>query len=102
MTQYDLDENDFRLIAAGSDIDTIEPKIDGVLRNLDATDSIIITTESAGGSDIATILGDATTPSNHKLVLGPGDEVTIRNQRKLFIKASANAPLLQWIPFRFV
>jgi len=103
MSEFSLPENDFRLLSISStDIDTLTAiRVDGVLRNLDSTNSVVIATESAGVDDIDGILADATTAKNHKLVLGPKDEVIVKNFRKLFAKAIGGAVLVQWIPIRF-
>ena len=103
MPEFSLPENDFRLLSiVATDITTLTPtRVDGILRNLDATNSVAISTESAGEDDIDAILADVTTASNHKLVLGPKDEVIIKNFRKLFLKAAGGTVLVQWIPVRF-
>ncbi len=103
MTEYKLDENDFRLISiSSSDTDTLTPmRNDGILRNLDGSNSVAFATESAG-SDTAAILADATSASNHKLVLQAGQEAPIRGFRKLFAKAFGGNVLVQWIPLRSV
>jgi len=104
MSEFELPENDFRLLSiSSSDIDTLTGiKNNGILRNLDAANPVAFATESAGSDDVATILADATTARNHKLVLQAGQEAPIRNFRKLFATAFTGNVLVQWIPLRNV
>jgi len=103
MPEAELPENDFRLLSiSNTDITTLTAiKIDGILRNLDATNTLVFVTEGAG-DDVAAIIADATTAKNHKLILGPKDEVIIKNFRKLFVQAVGGTILMQWIPIRFI
>jgi len=103
MAEFELPENDFRLVLiSNTNIDTLTGiRNNGILRNLDSTNSVAIATESAG-SDTAAILADATTARNHKLVLQAGQEAPVRNFRKLFATAFGANVLLQWIPLRTV
>jgi len=103
MTEFKLDENDFRLISIiTTDTHTLTSirATTGILRNLDATNKIVIVTESAGDGNVNGIISDLL-ESNHKLILNAGDDVIIRNFRKLFAKANGGNCLLQWIPLSF-
>ena len=103
MPEFELPENDFRLLSiVSTDITTLTGiRNNGILRNLDAANSVAIATESAG-DDVNGLLGDATSAKNHKLVLQAGQEAPVRNFRELFAKAFGGNVLLQWIPLRTI
>ncbi len=103
MTEFKLDENDFRLISVvTTDTHTLTPirATTGILRNLDATNRIVFATESAGDDAVNGIVSNLL-ESNHKCILNAGDDIIIRNFRKLFVKANGGNCLLQWIPLSF-
>lgn len=100
MTEFNLPANDFLLMdILTSDTDTLLPKSDGILRNLDATNKVVLVLEEAAGPEAGTLVQDANS-SAHKCVLQANEEVLIKNERRLVARADGGTCQLQWIPFR--
>jgi len=89
---------------ATTTIDELLFRKNGLLRNLDSTNSLVLVDESVGNAaddaDVITALNDATTPLESKIVIPAGNDLPVRHFRRMFVKAIGGDILLQWIPLR--
>lgn len=100
MAEFNLPANDFIVIdILTTDTHTLLPKTDGILRNLDGTNKVIIVHEETAGPDAGALVQDALS-SSHKLILQSNEEALIKNEARLIARAVGGTCQLQWIPFR--
>jgi len=100
VTEFNLPANDFIVIdVLTTDTHTLLPKSDGILRNLNGTNKIVLVLEDTAGADAGTLVQD-TLSSAHKLILQANEEALIKNEKRFVARANGGTCQLQWIPFR--
>jgi len=101
MVDFNLANSRFELMSIKSAAKSkVNFRGEGVLRNLDGSNSVVVATGPTGSGAVDAILADATTAADNKAVIQAGQDLPIQNIREVFMKAIGGDVLVQWIPVR--